>query len=214
MSLTFNKPIRILCLGAHCDDIEIGCGGTLLRWIEEKKIEQLKWIVFASTPERKPEAEKSAAAFLQKLPSDNHSVQVFDFQDSYFPDQYRALKNTFSNIWQEFKPDLIFTHFREDLHQDHRLVNQLTWNTFRNHFILEYEIAKYDGDLGHPNVYISFGKQILKEKIHHLINCFPSQTGKHWFEPETFTALPRLRGFECAAPEKYAEAFHGRKVRL
>lgn len=200
--------IRLLCLGAHCDDIEIGCGGTVMRLSEEYKVSEMKWIVFTSTPVRSAEARKSATYFSQKI--SEKEIVIMNFRDGFLPQASEDVKNFFEEL-KEFEPDVIFTHCRFDQHQDHRLVSELTWNTFRNHLVLEYEIPKYDGDLGHPNFFVQLESAFVENKIQALVDYFPSQASKHWFDKETFSSLMRLRGLECAAKTRYAEAFYLRK---
>ena len=216
LPLTFrtaaDRPTRILCLGAHADDIEIGCGGTVLQLLAEHPGSACHWVVFSGAAERACEARNSAERFLRAA-GDRH-VDVHEFRDGYFPVAFAAIKDVLEEVKRGFTPDLIFTHYREDRHQDHRLVSDVTWQTFRDHFILEYEIPKYDGDLSAPNCFVALGEKTLKEKLRHLLDGFPSQRGRPWFSEETFRALMRLRGVECAAPEGYAEAFYGRRVRL
>jgi LmbE family N-acetylglucosaminyl deacetylase len=203
---------QILCVGAHSDDIEIGCGGAILKLINEYKTLTIHWIVFSAEPERKREALKSARLFLKETVTENPSVE--DFRASFFPDQYAQIKEAFERIKGKTSPDLIFTHCRHDLHQDHRVINELTWNTFRDHFILEYEIPKYDGDLGNPNFYIQLDESLCARKIQYIFQCFKTQQTKHWFTEDTFRALLRLRGIESGASAKYAEAFYARKIAL
>src|ERR1700676_587386 len=203
---------RLLCLGAHCDDIEIGCGGTILRLLKEHPALQVTWVVFSSNKQRRREANRSAHLFLNN--SKRHKIIVKSYRDSFFPYQGSRIKEFFEVLKSEPRPDLIFTHFRDDLHQDHRLISDLTWNAFRNHLILEYEIPKYDGDLGSPNLFAALEKAVLAKKIRLLLEAFQSQTKKHWFTEDTFRALPRIRGIESNAPEKYAEAFYCRKAIL
>jgi LmbE family N-acetylglucosaminyl deacetylase len=203
---------RILCLGAHCDDIEIGCGGTILRLLEENPRTQVTWVVFSSTPPRRREAHRSSRLFLEDLR--RHKIIIKSFRDSYFPYIGGRIKEFFDKLKAEPSPDLIFTHFRGDLHQDHRLISELTWNAFRNHFILEYEIPKYDGDLGAPNVFVGIDELILRKKIQFILSAFESQKGKRWFTEDTFRALHRIRGIESNAAESFAEAFHCRKLLL
>jgi LmbE family N-acetylglucosaminyl deacetylase len=200
--------LRLLLIGAHCDDIEIGCGGTLFRLSDEYKIEEAKWIVFTSTPERSIEAKKSAGYFLQKFST--HEVVIKNFKDGFLPVTGEEVKNYFEDL-KHFKPDVIFTHYRHDLHQDHRFLCELTWNTFRDHLILEYEIPKYDGDLDHPNFFVPLDSALVEKKIEAIVECFPSQRSKQWFDRETFYALMRIRGLECASNTRYAEAFYVRK---
>lgn len=202
----------LLCLGAHCDDIEIGCGGTILRLIRENPGLHVHWVVFSSDPQRGAEARHSAEVFLQQAGS--RDIVIKDFRDSYFPAIAAQLKGNFEELKAALRPDAILTHYRNDLHQDHRLISELTWNTFRNHLILEYEIPKYDGDLGAPNLFMPLIEEQWRGKISTLMECFPSQKSKHWFEPETFAGLMRLRGIESNSPSGYAEAFYCRKAVL
>ena len=208
MRFQFNTklPIKVLCLGAHCDDIEIGMGGTLLKLFQEYKIEQFTWIVFASNEIRKNEAQKSAEQFLKNIA--NKKIVINSYRDGFLPYQGAEIKEYLEEIKNEISPDIVFTHYRNDRHQDHRLISDLAWNTWRNNLILEYEIPKYDGDLGIPNFYVSLNEEyiIIKNKI--LIESFQSQRTKHWFDDATFSALPRLRGMEAAT--LYAEAFYAR----
>jgi LmbE family N-acetylglucosaminyl deacetylase len=205
------QPLRrVLCLGAHCDDIEIGCGGTLLRLQEQHPRLEFYWMIFSSTPKRKREAAKSARLFLKSAVVSR--VVIRNFRDSYFPFQGARIKDSFELLKKSFAPDLIFTHCRDDLHQDHRLICELTWNSFRNHLILEYEIPKYDGDLGSPNFFVGLPESVCREKIHHVLSCFPSQRGKQWFTEDTFRATLRLRGIESNVPQGYAEGFYCRKI--
>jgi len=212
----FNKApeeeFSILCLGAHSDDIEIGCGGTILRLIKEHKRLLITWIIFSSDEQRASEAHASADAFLK----DAYEKKVFikDFQNGYFPYLGKQIKDYFEQLKPDLSPDLIFTHYRNDLHQDHRLINELTWNTFRNHQILEYEIPKYDGDLGIPNFYVDLDETISKQKVDYLIDNFKTQADRFWFTRETFNSILRLRGVEANAPSRYAEAFYGRKISI
>jgi LmbE family N-acetylglucosaminyl deacetylase len=203
-------PLRVLALGAHADDIEIGCGGTLLRLAAERPDLDVTWVVFCSSPERALEAQASAEAFLAGV--QRRRVVVKAFRDGYLPFMASQVKDEFEALKPEVSPDLVLTHFREDRHQDHRLVSDLTWNTWRNHLILEYEIPKYDGDLGIPNFFAPLPASTLERKIELILRGFPTQAGKPWFTPEVFRAMARLRGMECVAPEGLAEAFHCRKA--
>lgn len=205
------SPINILCLGSHSDDLEIGCGGTILKLAEAWKKAHFCWVVFsADEAERRREARRSAGLFLKK--AHRKTVVIKDFRTSFFPYSGEEIKEYFEELKASFKPDLIFTHCRHDLHQDHRVINQLTWNTWRNHLILEYEVPKYDGDLGIPNFFVHLDEKICRKKIQFLLRCFQTQGNKHWFSADTFQALLRLRGIESASPVKYAEAFYARKV--
>lgn len=210
--LKHKDGLNILAFGAHCDDIEIGCGGTLLKLFEQYPIRQIKWIVFASTPQRKIEAINSAEAFLKEVP--NKDIRVLDYRDAFLEQSKFEIKTVFESIKKEFDPDLVFTHYRADRHQDHRLLSDLAWNTFRSHLILEYEIPKYDGDLGIPNCFFHIDPAHANKKVDILLDSFVSQKEKHWFDKETFLSLMRIRGMEAAAKERYAEAFHLRKLVL
>jgi len=211
LSLDKRKKYNVLCLGSHCDDIEIGCGGTLLHL---SRLFQLncRWIVFSSSRARKKEAQKSAAIFLKNTKS--KKIIIKDFRNGYFPYVGAGIKDYFEEIKKEFSPDIIFTHYRSDLHQDHRLISELTWNTFRNHLVLEFEVPKYDGDMGSPNFFVPLDKDICQKKIESLLENFPTQTDKHWFSADTFWSLLRLRGMESASLTNYAEAFYVRKISL
>lgn len=201
---------KILALGAHADDIEIGCGGTILRLLEETPDTEVYWIVLGVTWQRRTEAIQSANHFLAN--ARRKEIVVKEFRDGYFPYIGTEIKDFFEELKRQFLPDLILTHYREDLHQDHRLVSELTWNTFRNHLILEYEIVKYDGDLGAPNLFVHLNESIARKKIQTIVECFKSQKAKSWFTEDTFYSMLRLRGVESNSPDKYAEAFYGRKM--
>ncbi|HYR93994.1 MAG TPA: PIG-L deacetylase family protein [Methylomirabilota bacterium] len=207
-----DSPKRILALGAHADDIEIGCGGTILRLVAERRGLEVMWVVFAATPERAEEARASAKAFLEGVGA--AKVVVRDYRDGYLPHSGSALKDEFEALKREFSPDLVFTHYRDDRHQDHRLVSELTWNTWRDHLILEYEIPKYDGDFGSPNFFASLATSTLDRKIALVLKHFPSQAAKPWFTADLFRAVARIRGMECTAPQGFAEGFYGRKARF
>lgn len=206
------KKPRILCLGAHPDDIEIGCGGTILRFINEKPDAQFRWVVFSGSKIRNNEALESSSLFLKEIIS--KKIDINDFRESYFPFIGAEIKDYFERIKREFNPDLIFTHHIGDAHQDHNLISKLTWNTFRNHFIIEYEIPKYDGDLGTPNLYVYLDESLVQRKINNLCNIFCSQKKKSWFSKESFRSLLRIRGIESNSPTKYAEAFYCHKLVL
>ena len=204
-----SAPLKILCLGAHSDDIEIGCGGTLLRFLAERPCE-VDWAVFSATPEREGEARASAGAFLEGASKSN--VRVHAFRESYFPYVATDVKDAFEALKKSVKPDVVFSHHRHDVHQDHRLMAELTWNTFRNHVVLEYEIAKYEGDLGTPNAFVPLPRAVADRKVELLLKHFPSQASRTWWRPDTFHGLMSIRGVECNAPEGRAEAFHVRKI--
>ncbi|MGZ8691734.1 MAG: PIG-L deacetylase family protein [Gaiellaceae bacterium] len=203
---------RILCLGAHCDDIELGCGGTLLRLLEAHANLRVDWVVFSSDARRAAEAQAAAAAFLDRAAETN--VAVEDFRGRFFPYIAIELKEYFDRLGAEVLPDVVFTHHGQDLHQDHRLVSELTYNTFRDHLILEYEIPKYDGDIGRPNVFVQLEASHCQRKADTIYQVFESQREKHWFSKETFLSTLRLRGIESKAPGGYAEAFYCRKLVL
>lgn len=207
--LPAGEGLRILCLGAHCDDIEIGCGGTLLKLIDQYPIQQIRWVVFASNPVRKKEAVASAEQYLADV--DHKTINVLDYRDAFLAFSAMEIKEYFESIKRDFDPHIVFTHYREDRHQDHRLISDLSWNTFRSHLIAEYEIPKYDGDLGVPNAFCTLSQEQAERKVHILLECFESQKNKHWFDRETFFSLMRIRGMECAHAGKFAEAFHVRK---
>jgi LmbE family N-acetylglucosaminyl deacetylase len=210
--LRFDELSTVLCIGAHCDDIEIGCGGTLGRWVREQPRAHFIWAVFAGEADRMPESRHAAARILEGAAA--VELRFLDFRGSYFPIDRERIKNAFETLKALPRPDLILTHRLEDRHQDHALLAELTWNTFRSHTILEYEIPKYEGDLGHPNLFVPLGAADIERKCSILMECFPSQHSRSWFTPDTFRALARLRGIECAAPGGFAEAFHARKLRI
>lgn len=205
-----DRSSTILFLGAHCDDIEIGCGGTILRLRESMPESDIRWVIFCSEESRRQEALESARRFLGETSVDR--VRIESFQDGYLPYCGAEIKDVFEGLKREIDPELIFTHYRKDLHQDHRLICELTWNTWRNHNILEYEILKYDGDLGQPNVYVSVSAAQVECKLKTLMEVYASQASKDWFDAEALKAIMRLRGVESNAPERYAEAFYGPKL--
>ena len=205
-------PVRLLAIGAHADDIEIGCGGTLLRLIERELISEVLWVVLSGEDGRAAEARDSAGSLLEGVP--RHTVIVEDFEDGFFPFNGTGIKGFFEGLKRDFSPDVVFTHQRGDLHQDHRLSSDLTWNTFRDHLILEYEVPKYDGDMGTPNVFVPLEERLRQKKIDHLMSHFDSQLHRPWFKDELFSGLLRLRGMECNSPTSYAEAFVCRKAVL
>lgn len=211
-ALPRDRAPTILFIGAHCDDIEIGCGGTAIQVMRRYPDARVHWVVLSSGALRAKEARAGARGFLRARP--NAQIHIQDFRESYFPAEFPAIKDWFEQLRRSVEPDLIFTHCREDLHQDHRVVGELTWNTFRNHTILEYEIPKYDGGLGSPSVFVPLPKDAATRKVKLLMSTFRSQLTRDWFTPDTFWALMRLRGIECHAPSGYAEAFHSRKLVL
>lgn len=207
-----SSSLQVLCLGAHSDDIEIGCGGTILRLLEDYPQIDVRWVVFGAVGERMQEARSSAEAFLARAA--RKTIMLKEFRNSFFPYQGEEIKECFEQIKKDAAPDIILTHYREDLHQDHRLICEFTWNTFRDHLILEYEIPKYDGDLGKPNFFVPLDKTICDRKAAMIVEHFPSQAGRQWFSEDTFFGLMRLRGVEANSPTKYAEAFYCRKLVL
>lgn len=206
------RPLVVLALGAHSDDIEIGCGGTILTLLAGDRDVHVTWAVLSARGERGAEAARSAAAFLAGAAE--QEIVLEKFRDGFLPYDGGRAKDVFERLKAQVAPDVILTHARHDLHQDHRLVCELTWNTWRNHLILEYEVPKYDGDLAAPNVFLPLAEETLERKIGLLHEHFPSQAGKHWFAPDLFRALPRLRGMESASPTGLAEAFYCRKLVL
>jgi LmbE family N-acetylglucosaminyl deacetylase len=202
---------QILCLGSHSDDIEIGCGGTILQLAEQYPACAFQWVVFSAGGVRAQEAQCAASSFAG---SRLRGPLLKTFRDGFMPFEGTLVKGVFEELKQTVSPDLIFTHNRKDAHQDHRLLAELTWNTFRNHLILEYEIPKYDGDMGQPSVFVPLTAEISRRKVRYIMDAFQSQRGKHWFQEETFFSLMRLRGMECNSLSGYAEAFYGRKLVL
>ncbi len=203
---------QVLCLGAHSDDIEIGCGGSILRIIAENPGIEVWWVVFSGNSARQVEAQYSAESFLAGV--EQKTIILKDFKDGYFPYRGAEIKDFFETLKPRISPDLIFTHTRADLHQDHRVINELTWNTWRDHLILEYEIPKFDGDLGAPNFFIPLERRFCQRKNDLLREMFKTQEVKPWFTGDTFWALLQLRGIESRAPESLAEAFYARKITL
>jgi LmbE family N-acetylglucosaminyl deacetylase len=207
-----NSIRRLLCLGAHSDDIEIGTGGTLLKLAGQAPDLEIWWVVFSAPGSRAEEARSSADEFLSGV--SRKSVKIGSFRESYFPSEWLSIKDWFNEIRAEFDPEVVFTHYRDDRHQDHRVLSDLAWNTFRNHLILEYEILKYDGDMGCPNVFVPLSEELCTRKIEALLKHFQTQSSKHWFTRDTFEAMHRIRGIECASGSGRAEAFYCRKLVL
>lgn len=206
-----DSGVNILCLGAHSDDIEIGCGGTILRLVQDYPKCVLHWVVFSALGVRAVEARRSAALFAGAASLQGPHLK--QFRDGFMPFLGAELKTAFEEL-KAISPDLIFTHNRNDAHQDHRFLAELTWNTFRDHLILEYEIPKYDGDLGRPSVFVPLGSNVCEKKVRYIMDAFQSQQDRRWFQQDTFLSLMRLRGMECNAPSGYAEAFYSRKLTL
>ena len=206
------KRLRILCLGAHSDDIEIGCGATILNLAGRRPQPEFRWVVWSAAGQREREARRGARRFLGAASSEG--IRVHAFRDGYFPAQFAEIKDAFERLASEFRPDIVFTHARDDRHQDHRVVSELTWNTFRDQLILEYEIPKWDGDLGRPNFYVPVSAATARRKARALLSVFGTQGSKDWFREEIFLGLMRLRGMECRAIGGHAEAFYARKLTL
>jgi LmbE family N-acetylglucosaminyl deacetylase len=213
LSFSPAEPLRrVLAIGCHADDIEIGCGGTLLALAGAYPELEVDWVVLAAEGGRADEARASAEGFLTGFASSR--IEVLGFRDGFLPYLGGEVKDAFESLKARVDPQLVLTHTGYDFHQDHRLACELTWNTFRNHAILEYEIPKVDGDLGRPNLFVPLSKELVEAKLALLERFFPSQVGRHWFDRETFLGLMRLRGMECVAPDRYAEAFTARKTVL
>lgn len=210
--LKHNHPLEVLCIGAHSDDIEIGCGGTILKLLEDPCQVSFHWVVLSSDKQRRDEAIASAQTLIAKAA--RKTIVVKDFRDGFFPYVGGDIKDYFEQLKREVCPDLVFTHYRADLHQDHRLVSELTWNTFRNHLILEYEVVKYDGDLGRPNAFVPLDEAFCEAKIRHVLDHFPSQTENQWFSADTLRAILRIRGIESNSASHMAEGFYVRKLIL
>jgi LmbE family N-acetylglucosaminyl deacetylase len=206
------RALKILCLGAHSDDIEIGCGGTILRLAEQYPESVFHWVVFSASGIREAEAQRGAQLFAGA--NGLRGPLLKNFRDGFLPFVGAEVKEVFEELKHMVSPDLVFTHNRMDLHQDHRLLAELTGNTFRDHLILEYEIPKYDGDLGQPGTFVPLSVEQYEKKVRYIMDAFKSQHAKRWFTPEIFLSLMRLRGMECNAPSGYAEAFYCRKLVL
>ena len=202
---------RVLAIGCHADDVEIGCGGTLLALTRARPDVEVTWMVLGAEGDRAAEARASAEEFLAGAA--RAEVVIHGFRDAYMPYYGESVKEAFEDL-KRVEPDLVLTHTRDDLHQDHRLACELTWNTFRDHLILEYEVPKWDGDLGRPNLYVPIEDDLVADKLDLVLRHFPTQAEKHWYDGDTFRGLMRLRGLECASPSRYAEAFYAPKVVL
>jgi LmbE family N-acetylglucosaminyl deacetylase len=209
LNVKAGESLKILCMGAHSDDIEIGCGGTILRLADQYPSCEFHWVVFNAIGAREIEARRAARLFAGSRLND---PLLKTFRDGFMPFVGSEVKAVFEDDLKQLSPDLIFTHNGNDAHQDHRLISQLTWNTFRDHFILEYEIPKYDGDLGRPSIFVPLDREVCERKVRYLMDAFQSQQTKRWFQPDTFFSMMRLRGMECASSSGYAEAFYCRKL--
>jgi len=206
------QRLNILCLGAHCDDVDIGCGGALLALLESRRTTDVTWVIFSAHGEREQELRRSARRFLRKAA--NARIVTRGYRDGFMPADFAAVKEDFESLKALPRPDVVFTHRREDRHQDHRLIAELTWNTFRSHLILEYEVAKYEGDLTPPSAYVGLTPALVERKIRILLDCYRTQRSKHWFTADTFRGLMRLRGIESGAESGWAEGFHASKLLL
>jgi LmbE family N-acetylglucosaminyl deacetylase len=203
-------PLQVLCLGCHSDDIEIGCGGTILRLAQQHPGSEFHWVVFSAIGGREAEARRGASLFTESAKLGGLVLKAF--RDGFMPFVGAEVKEVFEELKARIQPDLILTHNRRDAHQDHRLISDLTWNTFRNHLVLEYEIPKYDGDLGQPSFYVPLPDGVYQKKVRYLMDVFQSQRTKRWFQESTFLGLMRLRGMECNSASGYAEAFYCHKL--
>jgi LmbE family N-acetylglucosaminyl deacetylase len=212
LTLRFDRLQHLLCLGCHSDDIEIGAGGSILRWLTEHPRLAVSWVVFSAAGPRAEEARRSAESFLTG--AGEKRILLREFRDGFFPAEWGRIKESFEELKRLPPPDLVLTQYGGDRHQDHRVLSELTWNTFRDQLILEYEIPKWDGDLGAPNVFVPLSDAQRRRKVDLLMEHFATQCAKRWFTRETFDGLLRLRGVECNAPSGYAEGFYGRKLSL
>ncbi len=212
LNLQIGELNTVLCIGAHCDDIEIGCAGSLAGWASRYPSARFVWAVLSGDERRKAETRAAAAALLGS--GIQLEIHPYGFRDGYFPTQYGEIKETLHALRSRLEPTLVMTHHQHDAHQDHRLLAELTWQTFRDHLVLEYEIPKYDGDLGRPNVFVPLSAQLARRKADILTRSFASQSDKPWFSADTFLGLMRLRGVECHSPSGFAEAFFARKLLL
>jgi LmbE family N-acetylglucosaminyl deacetylase len=210
LELQISALDSVLCLGAHCDDIEIGAGATVLKLVAAQPALRVHWVIFSSTERRAAEARASASDFLAAAASVDLQIQTFS--DGFFPAEGQAIKRYFEELKTQVTPDLVLTHYRGDRHQDHRMISDLTWNTFRDHLVLEYEVPKFDGDLDHPNCFVPIDDEQRAFKVDAILRHYASQRAKEWFTGETFNALMRIRGVECRSRTGYAEAFHARKI--
>lgn len=212
LTLELREPRTFLSIGAHCDDIEIGCGGSLAQWAIKHPGARFVWAIFSGSAERVAETRAAAAAFLG--PGVEIEFVFHEFRESYFPSQLASIKEAFDALKARIEPSVVLTHHEHDRHQDHRVLAELTWNSFRDHLILEYEIPKYDGDLGRPNVFVPLPAALARRKAETLVGTFVSQRSRDWFTTDTFTSLMRLRGIECHSPSGFAEGFFARKLAL
>lgn len=210
LKLPAHRKLNVLCIGAHSDDLEIGCGGTIMQILRERQSVALTWVVMSAVGRRATEARAAARHLAGKAA--RLDIRLNAFQDGFLPAQFREAKECFEQLKRDVAPDVIFTHTRLDRHQDHRLVCELTWNTWRDHLVFEYEIPKFEGDLGQPNLYMPLASTIVERKLRMLNRFFGSQRSKQWFSDDTFRGLMRIRGIECKAPSGFAEAFHATKI--
>jgi LmbE family N-acetylglucosaminyl deacetylase len=206
------RALRLLCLGAHSDDLEIGCGATVLQWLSAYRAVEVTWGVMSASGQRENEAQVSANVLLRA--ASRKKIVLHKLPDGHFPAHFGEAKKAFETLKAAEKPDVILTHRLEDRHQDHRLIAELTWQTWRSHLILEYEVPKYEGDLGQPNLFVPVPARVGKRKVAHLMRHFASQRSRAWFAPRTFFGLMHVRGAECRAPSGFAEAHYLRKAVL
>jgi len=209
LKINNNRRLKVLCLGAHSDDIEIGCGGTILSLLGKYRTAEVNWVVFSSEAGREEEARTGADTFLKHAGRKN--VRIEKFRNGFFPYIGSEIKEYFEAMKEDVSPDVIFTHYREDLHQDHRVISELTSNSFRDHLILEYEIPKWDGDIGRPNMFMPLQDSVCRKKISNILSIFKTQASKHWFKEDLFYSILRIRGMECLSPTNHAEAYYCRK---
>ena len=202
-----DEPLRVVCLGAHADDIEIGAGGTILRLLDERPNTHVTHVVFSADAIRADEARAAARQLLAAAEADIH---VLGHRDGFFPFEAADIKGFAQAALEGVRPHLVLTHRRDDAHQDHRVIADLAWQTFRGATIAAYEIPKWDGDLDRPNAYVALDDATITRKLALLADHFPTQQAKGWYDDETFRGLARVRGVEAGV--RYAEAFHCTKL--
>jgi LmbE family N-acetylglucosaminyl deacetylase len=194
------RPLSVLAIGAHPDDIEIGAGGLLLTLAPSRP--EIRYVVLTGTPERHLEARNAARAF---MPEADLTIELSDLPEGRFPAVWHRVKEALEGIARSFSPDVIIAPSPADAHQDHRTIAEIIPTVFRDQLYLAYEIPKWDGDLGRPSMYVPLTAETARRKVELLHKCYPSQRGRDWWDDEVFLGLARLRGMECRAP--YAEAF-------
>jgi len=196
------RPLSILAIGAHPDDIEIGAGGTLLSLAAACPGLQARYLVLTGTAERHEEARSAASAF---LPATDVHIDLHELPEGRFPAVWARVKDALEDVARSCSPDLILAPSRADAHQDHRTIGEIVPTVFRDQLYLGYEIPKWDGDLSQPSMYLPLSADVARRKVELLHKCFPSQRVRDWWDDEVFLGMARLRGMECRAP--YAEAF-------